>query len=175
MAHLNFSTIEELGYVNQGHHIKTAVLANATYMAQAQVELFNVYGKIMIMQLYIEAATVFDAQLTDILFNFTSSTPVVAVQPMCAVNAGSLTGLAQGLRIMFIGGAVATAVVITATAGISDVINVNPHIIGTDDGTTQGVGTIGQLTSVATQTSGTHQCHLHYIPMSDGAWAENVL
>ena len=174
MAHLNFSTIEELGYVNQGHHVKTAVLANATYMQNAQRELFTVYGKIMVMQLYLEATTVFAAGATLILFNFTSTTPAIGVQPM-AGNSASLANLAQGLRAVFVGGAVATAVVITATAGISDVINVTPHIIGTDDGTTQGVGTIGKVDSVAVNATGAAQYHLHYIPMSDGAWAENVL
>lgn len=174
MAHLQYSTIEMLGYINQGHHVKTSVLANATYMAQAQVEIFNVYGRIMVMQLYTEACTAFGAQATVMLYNFTSTTPAIAVQPMCG-NSASLSGLAQGLRHVFVGGAVATAAVITATAGISDVICVNPHIIGTDDGTTQGVGTIGQLTATASQLSGTHQCHIHYIPMSDGAYVTAVL
>lgn len=175
MTNLAYSTIKMLGFMDQGHHVKTAVLANATYMKQTQIELFNVYGVIMVKQLYIEAVTAFGAQATDILFNFTSTTPAVAVQPMCAVNAGSLTGLAQGLRIMFVGGAVATAVSITSTAGFSDLTCVNPVLVGTDDGTTQGVGTIGQLTSTASQLSGTHQAHLHYIPMSDGAYCTNVL
>lgn len=175
MADLQYSSIEMIGWMKQGHHVKTTVLANATYMAQAQVEIFNVFGRIMVLQLYTEAVTAFGAQATDMLYNFTSATPGIAVQPMCAVNAGSMTGFAQGLRHVFIGGAVASLAVLTATAGISDVINVNPHIIGTDDGTTQGVGTIGQLTSTASQLSGTHQCHLHYIPMSDGAYCTNVL
>lgn len=174
MAHLNFSTIEELGYVNQGHHVKTAVLANATYMQNAQRELFNVYGKIMIMQLYLEATTVFAAGATLIQFNFTSATPVIGVQPICAVSA-SIANLAQGLRVVFVGGAVATAAVITATAGISDVINVAPHIIGTDDSSTQGIGTIGKVDSIAVNATGAGQYHLHYIPMSDGAWCDNVL
>lgn len=175
MANYAPSTRARIADLITGMHVKTSVLANATYMIQGQVELFNVYGRIQVLQLYIEACTVFDAALTDIQFNFTSSTPTVAVQPMCAVNAGSLTGLAQGLRIVWVGGAVATACAITATAGISDLICVSPQIIGTHDGTTAGVGTIGQLTSVANQTSGTHQAHIYYIPMSDGAYVTAVL
>ena len=174
MGNLQYSTIEMIGYMDQGHHVKTAVLSNATYMQNAQRELFNVYGVIMVKQLYLEATTVFAAGATLILFNFTSATPAVAVQPMSAASA-SLANLAQGDRAVFVGGAVATAVVITATAGISDVINVNPHLIGTDDGTTQGIGTIGKLDSVAVNATGAAQYHLHYIPMSDGAYCTNVL
>jgi len=176
MANLQYSTIEMLGYMDQGHHVKTSVLDNATYLLTGdnQTEIFNVYGRIMVKQLYMEAVTEFGAQATTMYYNFTSTTPAIAVQPMSAASA-ALTSLAQGARHVFVGGAVATACVITATAGISDVICVNPHIIGTDDGTTQGVGTIGILTAVASQLSGTCQFHIHYIPMSDGAYVTAVL
>ena len=99
-------------------------------------------------------------------YNFTSTTPAIGVQPMNAVSA-SIAALAQGLRCVWIGGAVASVMVITATAGISDVICVNPQIIGTAN----GIGSIGFVTSVADAVSGTHQHVLHYIPMDDGAYA----
>ncbi len=174
MATPQYPTIETIGYMDQGIPVKTAVLANATYMQNAQRELFNVFGRIMVKQLYLEATTIFAAGATLILFNFTSTVPVIGVQPMTG-NSASLANLAQGLRCVFVGGAVATAPVITATAGISDVINVTPHIIGTDDGSTQGVGTIGKVDSGAVNATGACQYHLHYIPMSDGAYCTNVL
>ncbi len=164
------STQESIGDVHAGMMVETAVVANATYLAQAQVEIFNVIGRIMVLQLFMESITVFGAQATTFLFNFTSTTPAVAVQPMSGASA-SISGLAQGLRAVFVGGAVATAVVITATAGISDVICVNPQIIGTAD----GVGTIGQLTAVASQLSGTCQFGIFYVPMDDGSYVTNVL
>jgi hypothetical protein len=150
--------------------VETSVLTNTAYLIQAQVELFNVYGRIIVNQLFMEAITVFGANITTLLFNFTSSTPVVAVQPMCAAS-GALTSLAQGLRCVWVGGAVATAAVITATAGISDVISVAPQLIGTR----AGVGTIGQLTAAANQTSGTCRFGIMYTPVDEGSYVEAIL
>lgn len=166
----NPSTQERIGDINAGLMVETGVLDNATYLDQAQEEIFNVYGRIMVLQLFMEAITVFGAQATTLLWNFTSTTPAVAVQPMCGAS-GALTSLAQGLRCVFVGGAVATAAVITATAGISDVICVNPQIIGTAD----GVGTIGILTAAASQLSGTCQFTIFYVPMDDGSYVTNIL
>ena len=167
MPNYSPSTRQVLGDIAGGMMVKSSVLANLTYLHQDQWEVFNVHGRIMVLQLYWEAITVNGAGATLFQYNFTSTTPAVGVQPMGAVSA-SIAALAQGLRCVFVGGAVGTAHVITATAGISDVICVNPHIIGTED----GVGSIGMLTTTADAASGTHQHFLHYIPMSDGAYAE---
>ena len=167
MANYAPSTRARIADLITGMRVETTVLANLTYLHQDQWEAFNVYGRIMVLQLYFEAITVNGAGATLFQYNFTSTTPVIGVQPMGAVSA-SVAALAQGLRCVWVGGAVATAHVITATAGISDVISTSPHIIGTAD----GVGTIGFVTSVADAVSGTHQHVLHYIPMDDGAYAE---
>jgi hypothetical protein len=161
------STIEVVGDLQVGLRVETSVLNNLSYFHRDQWEYFKVYGRIMVLQLFIEAITVNGAGATQLLFNFTSSSPVIAVQPMCA-KCASIAALAQGGRIVWVGGAVATAAVITATAGISDVICNSPHIIGTKGGT----GTIGILTSDADAASGTHQGVLCYAPLSDGAYAE---
>ena len=51
MTNLQYSTIEMLGYMDQGHHVKTSVLTNTSYLVQVQVEIFNVFGRIMVKQL----------------------------------------------------------------------------------------------------------------------------
>lgn len=167
MANYAPSTMARIADLIAGMRVESGVLANVTYFHQDQWEVFKVYGRIMVLQLYFEAITVNGAGASLFQYNFTSTTPAVSVEPMGAVSA-SIAALAQGLRCMWVGGAVATAHVITATAGISDVICVNPHIIGTKD----GVGSIGMLTTTADAVSGTHQHVLQYIPMSDGAYAE---
>ena len=167
MANYAPSTRARIADLIAGMRVETTVLANLTYLHQDQWEAFNVYGRIMVLQLYFEAITVNGAGASLFQYNFTSTTPAIGVQPMGAVSA-SIAALAQGLRCLWVGGAVATAHVITATAGISDVISVNPHIIGTKD----GIGSIGFVTSVADAVSGTHQHVLQYIPLSAGAYAE---
>jgi hypothetical protein len=167
MPNYNPSTQDRIGDLITGMRVDTAVLANLTYLHQDQHEAFNVYGRVMVLQLFWEAITVNGAGATLFQYNFTSTTPAVGVQPMGAVSA-SIATLAQGLRCVWLGGAVATAHVITASAGISDVICVEPQIIGTKD----GVGTIGFLTTTADAVSGTHQHSVYYIPMSDGAYIE---
>lgn len=161
------STQDRIGDLITGMRVDTSVLANLTYLHQDQWEAFNVYGRVMVLQLFWEAITVNGAGATLFQYNFTSTTPAVGVEPICAVSA-SIAALAQGLRCVWVGGAVATAAVITATAGVSDVICVSPHIIGT----TGGIGTIGFVTSVADAASGTHQHSIYYIPMSEGAYVE---
>jgi hypothetical protein len=165
MANYAPSTRARIADLITGMRVETSVLANVTYLHQDQWEAFNVYGRIMVLQLYFEAITVNGAGASLFQYNFTSSSPAIGVQPMGAVSA-SIATLAQGLRCVWVGGAVSTAHVITATAGISDVVCNSPQIIGTADGT----GTIGFVTSVADAVSGTHQHVLHYIPMDDGAY-----
>ena len=164
------STRTRIGDLITGMRIDSTVLANLTYFHQDQWEVFSVYGRIMVLQLFWEAITVNGAGASLFQYNFTSTTPVVGVQPLGAVSA-SIAALAQGQRCVNVGGAVATAHVITASSGISDVTNNSPQIIGTKD----GVGSIGILTTTADAVSGTHQHSIFYIPMSDGAYCTAVL
>lgn len=166
----NPSTMNRIGDIKNGLLVETSVLANLTYLHQDQWEIFNVYGRIIVHQLFMEAITVASANATTVQFNFTSTTPAVAVQPMCAASA-AITSLAQGLRVVWVGGAVATAAVITATAGISDVICVSPHIIGTR----AGIGTIGFVTAAADQASGTSRFAMLYTPLEPGSYASAIL
>jgi hypothetical protein len=130
-------------------------------------DLFNVYGRIILKHLFIEAITVFGAGASVIRFSYESTTPVIAVQDICGACV-SVAALPRGGRVVWIGGAVATAAVITvaATGGVSDVIAERGQYIGLQD----GVGVIGMFTETATLASGTAQAVLCYSPLSDGAY-----
>ena len=115
------STIARIGDLINGARVETSALAAATYMltGPTQTEIFNVFGRVKIHELFGEVAdAAFSAHACVLKYTFTSSSPVIAVADLSAVTA-SLTGLAIGERITWLGGAVATAAIITATPGIS--------------------------------------------------------
>ena len=169
MPNYSPSTIARIGDLTNGLRVDTSVLAGASYIEQTQHELFNVFGRIKLHNLFGEVTVVFSNHAALVQFNYTSTTPAIGVQPLCAVSA-TVAQLAVGERISWIGGAVGTAAVLTATPGISD-INVTPHIIGgvATDGT-NFVGTIGILSTTASLTTGSFRASLFYTPMSDGAY-----
>jgi len=158
------STISRIGDLVNGIRVSTSALAAETYIHQNQTELFNVYGRIKIHELFGEVSEAISNNAATVQYNFTSTTPVIAVQPLQAASA-SVAQLAVGERIAWIGGAVATAAVLTATPGITDVARI-PQIVGTDG----GVATIGILTAAADCTDGTVKFTIFYTPMSDGAY-----
>ena len=84
---------------------------------------------------------------------------------------GSISGLGQGQRVVHVGGAVATAAILTDSAGLTDVSCVTPHIVGGYG----FVGTIGIAAAAADQASGSFRAMLHYLPYSDGAYARAAL
>ena len=172
---MNFqpSTRKMIGYIGGGMRIETSTLANATYLLGAggtQTELFNVYGRILVLQLYIELITAASANATTIQFNCTFTTPVIALNAMGAACA-SISGLGQGQRIVHVGGAVATAAVLTDSAGLSDVTCTTPHIVGGHG----FVGTIGIAAAAADQASGTFRALMHYLPYGDASYAAPAL
>ncbi len=164
-------TRDFISQVMNGIRVDTSTLAAATYLLTGnnQTEIFNVYGRIKVHNLFGEVITALSNNATTLYYNFTSSSPSIAVQPLSAACA-SLAQLAQGERIWWVGGAVATAVVLTATPGISD-INTTPQVVGTIGGT----ATIGILTAAASMTSGAVKFSVLYTPMSDGAYVTAVL
>ena len=166
----NSVTKQRIADMLAGIRIDTGTLTNTVSLIQNQVEIFRIRGRVMILQLFGEAITDFSATATQLLFNFTSSVPVITVQPLCAACT-TMSGIKAGRRVFWKGGAVATNAVVTATTGISDVISVSPQVVGTIGGT----GTVGILTSGANQTSGTCKFTMLYIPMSDGATVEALV
>ena len=172
MANYAPSTRERISDLIGGMRVQTDVFAAATYIdhdstTTGQYELFNVHGRIMLMHLYIEAITVWGAGAAVISYTYTSSDPVVPIAEISDASA-SVAAMAEGLRVVWVGGVVGTANVITASAGISDVTPSAPHYIGTQGGT----GTIGMLTATAGLVSGTAQAFMNYIPLEKGAYVD---
>jgi hypothetical protein len=168
----NPSTIGRIADIHSGIRVETGSLAAATYLlgaANTQTELFTVVGRVKVLTLYLEILTAVSAHACQVLFNCTFTTPVIAANAMCA-KCASIASAAQGVRVWWLGGAVATAAVITDSAGLSD-INVTPQIVGGKD----FVGSIGILASDASLASGTFMGVVHYVPMSDGAYIEAKL
>lgn len=166
------STIARIADIHSGLRVETGSLAGATYLlgaANTQTELFTVKGRVKILTLYLEVLTALSNNACQVLFNCTFTTPTIAANAMCG-KCASIAQAAQGQRIWWLGGAVATAAVLTDGAGLSD-INVTPQIVGGKD----FVGSIGILASDASITSGTFMGIVHYVPMSDGAYIESLL
>jgi len=179
MANYAPSTRARIADLITGMHVKTtdAGLGLTAFTNTAQTELFTVVGRIAVVQLFIELTGTFDANATTIAFNCTFTTPTIAVNEMQA-DCGSLASLTQGVRATFIGGAVASTLVITDSAGLTDVEAAGKiHIVGGETSTGANyVGSIGMLTAGATQaTTATATGHLFYYPMSEGAYAEALV
>jgi len=160
-------------------HVKTtdSVLTKTHFTATTQTELFTIVGCIAVKMLYIELTSAADANATVVKYRATFTTPVIAVADMCG-NSGSIANLAAHRKIVWVGGAVATAAVLTASAGINDVEAAGKlHILGGETAAgANTVGTIGMLASTASQAGTiTATAHLFYIGLSDGAYAEALL
>ena len=173
MRNYNVSTQEVIGDIRGGMRIDTGIINATTLLDHSPslaVNLFTVVGRILLLQLYVEVTTVLSADAAQLQFVVTFTTPVIAENAMGA-KCGSLSGAVAGLRIVYIGGAVSNAAVITDSAGLSDVTCVSPHIVGGSG----FIGKIGTLCSDATCTTGALQASLHYIPYSDGAYVAALL
>jgi hypothetical protein len=151
--------------ISAGIRVDTSVVAALTYLNGAQHEWFTVKGRIWVRQLFIEIISDLGAEAVQLLFNCTFTSPVVAVNAMCA-KCASIANAAQGFRVVWLGGAVATAAVITDSKGLSDVIASAGQIVGGK----AFVGTIGVLNTDANASQGTVQGSILYTPLSDGAY-----
>jgi len=173
MANYAPSTRARISDLITGMRVDTGVLAGTTYLLTgptATEKIFNVYGRIKIMQLFMEVITDLSNHACVMYYTYTSSTPVITVQPISAVG-GSMALLLRGGRYLCTGVTVATACTVDDEDGISPVIMKEKLIVGLKD----GVGTIGINTATASITSGTVRFSLFYVPMSDGAYATNVV
>ena len=176
MTQYNKSMQEYIGVVNRGLLIETGDLLATSYHIQAQVNLFTVYNRIIVHALWGEVV------LADLVgvgclhqFNWTSTIPVITVQPLCAVSNDS-TGLVVGHRLTCPGDDSATACAITYSEGIS-YWPLAPMIIGNRE-STAGVtsyGVIGELTTIADLTQGSIRYSILYTPLDDDAYVEALL
>lgn len=174
------STQEVIGDLICGMHVETTkgvlVAANFT-TGGTNTSLFNIYGRIGIMQLFLELTAAADANATQVLFYVTFTTPVIALNAMCA-KCDSIANLGAYGRIAYIGGAVATQAIITDSAGLTDAsIGYMKGIVGGESSAgVNTVGVIGMQASDATQAATIAATgHLFYVPMSPGAYAEAAL
>lgn len=169
--HYTESMIDVVGDLHNGLHVETSVYSCITYWkgtAAVQLELFNIFGRVLVLQLFCEMVTIAGAGAATIQFNATFATPVVGVQPISAAS-GAVAGLAVGSRLVWQGGAIASVPTLTvlAVGGITDVFPVARQIIGT----VGGIGTIGHLPIAAADTaSGTARANIFYVPLSDNAY-----
>jgi len=173
------STRARIADLITGMHVKTtdAVLVAANFTDTAQTELFTIVGRIAVAQLFIEITSAADANATQVLFNCTFTTPTIAVNAMCG-KCASIASLGAHGRIVWVGGAVATAAVITDSAGLSDVEAAGKiHILGGETAAgANTAGTIGMLADDATQAATiSATAHLFYYPMSKGAYAKALV
>jgi hypothetical protein len=180
MANYQPSTRQAIADMTNGLHVQTihGNLGVPEFTSGAQTELFNVVGRIKLMQFYLQLDVLADGAATLVTFNCTFTTPgIIAV----ALNVATATiaSLAAHGMIHWIGGAVGSVAVITAAPGIADVqpgANGNYFVIG--GVVTAGTGTVATLgllmggASQAGTISATAHCH--YVPMSPGAYVTAV-
>ncbi|MBW2632345.1 MAG: hypothetical protein JRC90_11440 [Deltaproteobacteria bacterium] len=170
MANYAPSTRERISDLVAGMRLQTEVFNCATYINHTtntgQFELFNVFGRILLMHLYIEAITDWGNGASVVSFTYDSNTPAIAVAEICDAS-DSVADVDQGRRIVWPGGVVGTTATITPSATISDYVAPGAfHYIGSQD----GEGTIGMLTATATLASGTAQAFMNYVPLQVGAY-----
>ena len=173
--HYAASTRDRIGDLVTGMRIDTSVGAATTYVTSAQKEIFNVYGRIMILEMYLEVITAFGANASTVQFNATfldtdGTTSLYTVQNLSATSTDDLTSAAAGDRLNYVGGAVNGVPTVSSTPAIGDEHCADPTIVGMEN----GIGTIGVVTAGADATDGTCQFSIHYIPMSDGAYVTAV-
>ena len=174
------STRARMADLTMGLHTQTAegILLDAHFTNPTQTELFNFYGRIAILQLYIEVTTAFDVNATTVAFNVTHTVPAAATINVINAASASCASLSAGSRIVCVGGVVATQVVVTAKNAASDVTMAGKKvIIGCVDGAgIVSYGTIGFAAAGATQagTCGA-TAHIYWAAMSPGAYVTSIL
>ena len=168
MPNYNASTIDRIGDITRGIHVKTGILAATVvfdHSPAVAVNNFTVYGRIRVIGLNFEVTTALSNNAALLKWQFESTTPVIAASDISAVSL-TVAQMVVGGRIMWRGTAVNTAPDISATQASIAVVQ-----DWMDVGLTGGVGIISSLCTTATCTSGAGLFNLYYLPISDGAYA----
>jgi hypothetical protein len=179
MANYAPSTRSRIADLIIGMHVKTTdgVLGIPAFTNAAQTEMFTIVGRIAIRQLFVELTAVADANLTTVAFNATFTVPAIGVNEIQA-DCTSIAALPAGQRIVCTNDVVATALILTDSAGTTDVDTGGRTMIlgGESAAGVNYEGTIGMLTAAATQAGViTATGHIFYYPMSEGAYVESLI
>ena len=175
MANYNLSTRARIGDIKNGLIVQTPKEVSYDPWGVSQTEIFNVYNRIKIHGLWLEVgATTLDGAGALIIFNWTSSAPVIAVQPISAVCT-TIHGFVRGRRVSLVGNGL-TALSVVGTAGIS-VDMITPMVVGVAPSAAvdPSISSIGCLTSIAVLTAGTAQFTILYTPIDPGAYVESAI
>ena len=167
------STISRIGDIKDGLLVETGVLAFCTWGAAVQAELFTVYNRIRLHGLWCEVVTTLTGDGCLLQFNWTSTVPVVGVQPICAVST-NIHAFVRGRRISWPGVTTATAAAVTGSAGISYAPTAIPFMLGVGP-TAAGVNSVSQIGCLSTTvnlTVGTAKFGMVYTPVDPGAAVE---
>lgn len=168
MPNYNASTIDRIGDITRGIHVKTGIMAATLVFDHdpgGKVDNFTVNGRIRILGLNFEVTTALSNNAALLKWQFESTTPVIAASDISAVSL-TVAQMVIGGRIMWRGTAVNTAPDISATQ--ASIAVVTDYM---DVGLTGGVGIISSLATTATLTSGAGFFNLYYLPISEGAYA----
>lgn len=164
------STIERIGDITRGLHVKTGTIANTVALPSGSYSIFSVHGRIRILGLDCEAVTAFAADATLLKWQFEGLTPdIVAAADISAVSL-SIASIPIGARVMWRGTAVNTAPDVSATQ--ASIAVVTDYM---DVGRTNGTGQINAVSSIAAQTSGSCRFNIYWLPISDDAHVDALV
>lgn len=176
----NESTRQRVADIIMGLHVETTagvlVAANFT-TGGTNTSLFNIYGRIAVMQLFVELTSAADANLTQVLFYTTFTTPVIALNAM-GVKCASIAALGAYGRIISVAGAVGSTTAISDSAGLTDLDSAGRKQIlgGVSSAGVLTAGVIGMQASDATQAATIAATgHIYYTPMCPGAYVTAAL
>jgi hypothetical protein len=168
----NQSTRERIRDIKHGMLVETNILLGTAYLATAQVELFTVYNRIIVLGLWFEVTTLW-AGATTLFFTWTS--PITGLTAISTVS-GSMATFVAGHRNHLVGDAVGTATNTEESAAVTMNV-ISPMMLGSCP-TVAGVrseGTIGQDTGAAGTGVSAGKFGLLYAPVDAGSLAVALL
>ena len=108
MANYAPSTRARIADLIRGMQVDTGIKLNTASMAQTQQEDFNVYGRILLLNLMCEVTTNFSADATLFQYTYSSATHVPAiVSTQLGLVSLSIASSAIGGRVYWTGGRLA--------------------------------------------------------------------
>ena len=164
---------KRIGEFIAGLRVETPVLSTlATYWTNpVTFAVFNVTGLIKVIAMYLEVTSALDANATTLVFRWTGTVPALGIATMGSASA-SIATAAAGAKIMFTGtGQVAAGPV----AGIA-YLPATYFIGGQTAAGVNATGVISALIAGGTQAgTASGRYVLHYVPMTEGAFAVSAI